>query len=158
MLLTAELISDGLFVAVLPMYTMTTFPNLPCTTTTTGTPFTRGTCYSPDDCRRTGGTAGGSCAQGKMSHTLFNGGSWTEVRQCPEAESLDEIPTKVLRVFLLAFQSHLCRVCLRFLFLQTHATSYSFQSAYLTLERRKEENLIENLPRNPYRNLKSENS
>jgi hypothetical protein len=63
----AELISERLFFVVLPMYTMTTFPNLPCTTTTTGTPFTRGTCYSPDDCLRTGGRTGGSCAQGKMT-------------------------------------------------------------------------------------------
>jgi hypothetical protein len=44
----------------------------------------------------------------------------------PEAEFWDEIQTKVLRVFLFAIHSHLYRFALRFLFLQTHATSYSF--------------------------------
>ncbi len=43
-----------------------------------------------------------------------------------EAEFLDEIQTKVLRVFLLAIQSHLYIFALRFIFFQTHATSYSF--------------------------------
>jgi hypothetical protein len=42
------------------------------------------------------------------------------------AEFLDEIRTKVLRVFLLAIHSHLYSFALRFLFLQTHAISYSF--------------------------------
>jgi hypothetical protein len=41
---------------------------------------------------------------------------------CTEVEFVDEIQTKVLRVFL----SHLYSFPLRFLFLQTHATSYSF--------------------------------
>jgi hypothetical protein len=44
----------------------------------------------------------------------------------PEAESLDEIQAKVLRVFLLAIHSHLYSFASRFLFLQTHKTSYSF--------------------------------
>jgi hypothetical protein len=44
----------------------------------------------------------------------------------PEAEFLDEIQTKVLRVFLLAIHSYLYSFALRFLFHQTHATSYSF--------------------------------
>jgi hypothetical protein len=43
-----------------------------------------------------------------------------------EAEFLDEIQTKVLRVFLLAIRSHLYSFALRFLFLQTHTTSYNF--------------------------------
>jgi hypothetical protein len=43
-----------------------------------------------------------------------------------EAEFLDEIQTKVLRVFLLVIHSHFNNIALRFLFLQTHATSYSF--------------------------------
>jgi hypothetical protein len=43
-----------------------------------------------------------------------------------EAEFLDEIQTKVSRVFLLAIQSQLFSFALSFLFLQTHATSYSF--------------------------------
>ncbi len=57
------------------------------------------------------------------------------------AEFLDEIQTKNLRVFLLAIHSHLYSFALRFIFLRTHATSYSF---YCTLQRRKEENVIEN--------------
>ncbi len=61
------------------------------------------------------------------------------------AEFLDEIQTKALRVFLLAIHSHLYSIALRFLFLQTHATSYVIlQFNYFTLWRRKEENLIEN--------------
>ncbi len=46
-----------------------------------------------------------------------------------EAKFLDEIQTKVLRVFLLAKHSHLYSFALRFLFLQTHATSYSCYSS-----------------------------
>ncbi len=45
------------------------------------------------------------------------------------AEFLDEIQTKVLGVFLLAIHGHLHSFALRFLFLQTHATSYSFYSS-----------------------------
>jgi hypothetical protein len=37
--------------------------------------------------------------------------------QTPEAEFLGKIQTKVLLVFLLAIQSHLCSFALRFLFL-----------------------------------------
>jgi hypothetical protein len=47
------------------------------------------------------------------------------------AEFLDEIQIKVLRVFFLAIHSHLYSFSLRFIFLQTHATSYSFYSASL---------------------------
>ena len=43
-----------------------------------------------------------------------------------EAEFLDEIQTEVLRVFLLAIHSHLYSFALRFIFLQTPATSYRF--------------------------------
>ncbi len=43
---------------------------------------------------------------------------------CTEAEFVDEIRTKVSRVFLLAIHSHLYSFALRFKFLQTHATSY----------------------------------
>ncbi len=46
--------------------------------------------------------------------------------KCTEAEFLDNIQTKVLRVFLLATKSHLYSFSLRFLFFQTHSTSYSF--------------------------------
>ncbi len=52
-----------------------------------------------------------------------------------------EIQTKVLRVFLLEIHNPLYSFALRFIFLQTHSTSYSFYSL-----------------RKPYRNLKSENS
>jgi hypothetical protein len=44
----------------------------------------------------------------------------------PEAEFLDEIQTNILRVFLLAIYSQLYRFALRFLFPQTHSTSYIF--------------------------------
>ncbi len=47
----------------------------------------------------------------------------------PEAEFLDEIKTKVWRIFLLAIHSHLFSFALRFLILQTHATSYDFYSS-----------------------------
>jgi hypothetical protein len=50
--------------------------------------------------------------------------------QTPEAEFLNEIPDKsLLLVFILAIHSHLCSFALRFLFLQTHGTSYSFYSS-----------------------------
>ncbi len=47
---------------------------------------------------------------------------------------MDEIQTKVLRVFLLAIHSHIYSFALRFLFLQTHATSFSFCSALLLVK------------------------
>ncbi len=78
-----------------------------------------------------------------------------------EAKFLDESQTKDLRVFLLAIQSHLYSFALRFLFLQTHVTSYSFCSALLyTVKEKggKPDRKPHPLPRNPYRNLKSENS
>ncbi len=77
---------------------------------------------------------------------------------------MDEIQTKVLRVFLLAIHSHLYRFDLRFLFLQIHATSYSFYSSVLYAVKeevgkpnRKPYPLLYGV-RNPYRNLMSENS
>jgi hypothetical protein len=73
-----------------------------------------------------------------------------------ETEFLDEIKTKVLRVFLLAIHRHLYIFALRFLFLQIHATSYGFCKG----ERRKTDSKPYPLPsglRNSYRNLKSEN-
>jgi hypothetical protein len=48
-----------------------------------------------------------------------------------EAEFLDEIQRKVFSFFLLDIQSHLYSFALRFLFLQTHATSYSFYCVLL---------------------------
>ncbi len=50
---------------------------------------------------------------------------------CREAEFLDEIQTKVIGVFLLAIHSHVHSFALRFLFLQTHATSNDFYSSTL---------------------------
>jgi hypothetical protein len=73
---------------------------------------------------------------------------------------LEETQTKVWRVFLLAIHSHLFSFALRFFFFNL---LQFLEFNYCTLYRRKEENLIENLPpslwlKNPYRNLKSENS
>ncbi len=51
-----------------------------------------------------------------------------------EAEFLDEIQIKVLRLFLLAIYSHLYRLALRFLFLQTHETS-TIQLRYTVKEK-----------------------
>jgi hypothetical protein len=64
----------------------------------------------------------------ELKHILWNSPHKTKL--CSEAEFLEEIQTKVLTVFLLAIQSHLDSFALRFLFLQTHATSFSF---YCTL-------------------------
>jgi hypothetical protein len=87
--------------------------------------------------------------------SLFKCSSYAKV---PKITFLDEIQPKVLRVFPCYSQSHLYNFALRFLFLLTHATSYSFYSSVTVHCRRKEKNLIENHTpfRNPYRNLKSE--
>jgi hypothetical protein len=61
---------------------------------------------------------------GNLKHEL---NTWYST---PEAEFLDEIQTKVLRLFLLAIHSHLYSFAMIFLFLQTHATSYSFYSSF----------------------------
>jgi hypothetical protein len=72
----------------------------------------------------------------------------------------EEIQTKVLRVFLLGIQSHLYSYSLRLLFLQTHATSYSFYSALVyTVTEKGGKPDRKPLPyglRNPYKNLWSE--
>jgi hypothetical protein len=81
-----------------------------------------------------------------------------------EPEFLDAIQKKVLRVFLLANHSHLYSFAVRFLLLQTQATFYSFYSVSLyTVKDKggKPDRKPYPLPyglRNPYRNLKSENS
>ncbi len=55
---------------------------------------------------------------------------------CPEVDFLDEIQTKVWGVFLLAIHSALYRqLCLRFMFLQTHATSDVFLQTHVTFNR-----------------------
>jgi hypothetical protein len=59
----------------------------------------------------------------------------------PETEFWEKIHTKVFRVSSLLF-SHLYSFALRFIFLQTHATSYSFYSSvhvHCKGERRKPE-------------------
>jgi hypothetical protein len=79
-----------------------------------------------------------------------------------EAEFLDLIQTKVLRVFLLAFHS---THGTSYVFLQTHATFYIFvQFSYCTYtvkEKGKKPDrkpcLLPHALRNPYRNLKPEN-
>ncbi len=74
--------------------------------------------------------------------------SWTKSRR------------KVLRSFLLAIRSHLYSITLRYLFLQTHATSYSFSVELLHVHCKEENHIpfpIYSL-RNPYINLKFENS
>ncbi len=68
------------------------------------------------------------------------------------------------RVFLLAIHSHIYTFSLRFLFLQTHATSYSFFSSllYTVKEKGRKPNRkpypLPNTLKNPYGNLKPENS
>jgi hypothetical protein len=47
----------------------------------------------------------------------------------PEAKFLRRNPDKSLKSFLLDIHSHLYSFALRFLFLQTHATSYYFYSS-----------------------------
>jgi hypothetical protein len=62
---------------------------------------------------------------GKNSYSRIANGK--ACQQHPEPEFLDEIQTKVFRVFLLAIHIHLYSFALRFfIFLQIHATSYSF--------------------------------
>ncbi len=75
-----------------------------------------------------------------------------------EAEFLGGIQTKLLRFFLLAIHSHLYSFALRFPFVQTHATSYSFYSSVTVKEKGGKPYPLPYNLRNPYRNLKSENS
>jgi hypothetical protein len=82
----------------------------------------------------------------------------------PEAEFLDEIQTKVLRVFLLDIHSHLYSFALRFLFLQlTQPLTVSTIHLLYTIKKKrrkpdgKPHPLLFGL-RNPFRNLKSENT
>jgi hypothetical protein len=68
-----------------------------------------------------------------------------------------------LRVFLPAIHSHLNSFALRFLFLQTLRTSYSYYSSVTAIVKKREKNNRKPYPlpyglRNSYRNLKSENS
>jgi hypothetical protein len=61
-----------------------------------------------------------------------------------EVEFLDEIRTKVIRVF-----SHLFSFALGFIFIQSHATSYSFYSSVTVYVKGKEENLMKTIPPSP---------
>jgi hypothetical protein len=72
-------------------------------------------------------------------------------------------PSKIFRVILLAIHSHLYSFALRFLFLQTHTTTYSLYSS-VTVHGKGEGGKPDRKPyplpyglRNPYRNLMSEN-
>ncbi len=73
-------------------------------------------------------------------------------------------PDKSLGVVLLAIHSYLYSFAFRFVFLQTHGTSYNFFSSvtvHCKGERRKPDRKPYPFPyglKNPYRNLKSENS
>ncbi len=96
-----------------------------------------------------------------QSTALFNWFSTLRFQHdAAEAEFLEEIQAKVL----LAIHSHLFSLALRFLFLQTHTTSYSFYrstTVHCIGERNKPDRKsyhVFNDLRNPYRNLKSENS
>jgi hypothetical protein len=64
-----------------------------------------------------------------INEDIQNGHVLCIVQVCTEAEFLDEIHKKVLR--LLAFHSHLYRFDLRFPFLHIHETPYSFYSFLL---------------------------
>jgi hypothetical protein len=83
---------------------------------------------------------------------------------CPKAEFLDKIQAKIFRVFLVAIHSHLYSFALRFTFLQTHGTFYSFYSSVTVQckgERRKPNRKPYPLPyglRNPHRKRRSEKS
>jgi hypothetical protein len=76
---------------------------------------------------------------------------------------LDAIQTKVLRVFLLTIHSHFHRFVFRFVFLQAHATPYSFYNSVLYTVKEKggkpdgKPHLLPYDLTNSYRNLKSEN-
>jgi hypothetical protein len=80
----------------------------------------------------------------------FEGGillHWYEVskNQAPRGRSLGRNPDKSLKSFPFAIHSHLYSFALRFLFLQTHATSYSFyRSVTLHCKGERMKNLVEN--------------
>jgi hypothetical protein len=81
----------------------------------------------------------------------------------PEAEFLEKIQTKVLKVFLLVTHSHLYSFAFRFIFLETYATPYSFHSSVAVHKEEggKPDRKLHPLPfglRNPCRKLKCENS
>jgi hypothetical protein len=89
----------------------------------------------------------------------------THINGHPEAEFLDEIQTKVFRVFLLAIHSHLYSFALRFLFffffkLTQPLKIFTDQLLYKVKEKGgKIDRKLYPLPYlNLYRNLKSENS
>jgi hypothetical protein len=94
--------------------------------------------------------------------TIYRSPNYCFPSDCLEPEFLDEIQTKVLRVFLLAIHSHLNSFAFRFQFLQTHETSYNSYSSVTVKEKgRKPGRKAYPLPyglRNPYKNIKSENS
>ncbi len=95
---------------------------------------------------RRGGGGGNVILIANINHSLFS--NIDTSHGTAEAKFMDEIQTKVYRVSLLAIHNHLYNIALRFLFLQTHGTFYGLlQFSYCNAGLR-----------NPYRNLKSENS
>jgi hypothetical protein len=74
----------------------------------------------------------------------------------PEAEFLDEIQTRVFRVFLLAIHSHLYSFALRFLLFNQPLIVSSVKLLYTVKEKGGKPYPLSNGLRNPYRNLKSE--
>ncbi len=110
---------------------------------------------------------------GRFVRTLKSAAVWTDdaCSKLPsnfshtEAEFLDEIQTKDLRVFLLAI-FRVTSTTFLFVFLQTHATSCSFYSfSYLLYTVKEKGGKPDRKPyalsyglRNQCRNLKSENS
>jgi hypothetical protein len=79
-----------------------------------------------------------------------------KLKRTTEAEFFDKIQREVLRVFLLAIQSPFYSFALRFLYLQTHATSYNFCSVLLYTVKEKGGNLIENYT--PFQEIHTETS
>jgi hypothetical protein len=78
-----------------------------------------------------------------------------------EAESLEEIPTKVITVFLLAIQIILYSFALRFFISSNSRNLLQFLqcvAVHVKEKGGKPDRKPHILPRNPYRNLKSENS
>ncbi len=66
-------------------------------------------------------------------------------QQHPDDEFLDEIQTKVFRVFILAIHSHLYSFALRFLFLKIHAKPLTVsRGQFLYTVKAKGGKLIEN--------------
>ncbi len=89
------------------------------------------------------GTLGTSSAELSFTYVQYCRCSWITL---PEAEFLDEIKTKVIRVYLQAIHSHLyLQLCLEISISSNSRNLLQFlEFSYCTLVRRKVENLIKN--------------